>query len=53
MIPPRSPWKLTMEEELVRGKDGLVCPSKIRTQNGLINRAILELYSLEVGYRTV
>jgi transposase InsO family protein len=45
---PRLLWKLAVVEELVKGNDGLIRSAKIRTQNGLTNRAIVKLYPLEV-----
>jgi hypothetical protein len=45
---PRSQWKLAVVEELITGRDGLTRAAKIRTKNGVTNRAIVKLYPLEV-----
>jgi len=42
-------WKLAVVEGLVKGNDGIVCSATIHTQNGITNRPVLKLYSLEVA----
>ena len=50
---PRSLWKLTLVEELIKGSDGQVRGARVRTQSGLdrsviLNRPVQHLYPLEV-----
>ena len=46
---PRSTWKLTIIEELMTGKDGLVRAAYIRTSQGRTNCPIAKLIPLEVS----
>jgi hypothetical protein len=41
---PRSQWKLAVLEKLITGRDGFTRAAKIRTKNGVTNRAIVKLY---------
>ena len=45
---PRSSWKLAIVKKVLRGSDGLVRPSEIKTNSGATNHSIHLLYPLEV-----
>ena len=45
---PRSSWKLATIKKALRGSDGLVRATEIKTNSGVTNRSIHLLYPLEV-----
>ena len=46
---PRFQWPLGVIEETFRGRDGLIRSARVRTQRGSVDRAIQNLYDLEVS----
>ena len=48
-VGPRIRWKLAVVEDVVKGNDGLIRSTKLRTNNGVKNRPIVKLYPLEVN----
>lgn len=45
---PRITWKLSVGDELIFGKGGLIRAVKLRTSYGLTNLPISKLYPIEV-----
>jgi len=45
---PRISWRLSVIEDIITGKDGLVRAAKIRTSTSKTNHPITKLYPLEV-----
>ncbi|XP_028413930.1 uncharacterized protein LOC114536783 [Dendronephthya gigantea] len=45
----RNLWKMGVVEELIRGRDDVVRGAKIRTPNGILERAIQQLYPIELS----
>ena len=45
----RNTWKLGIVSDLIKGKDDVVRGAKLRTANGVLERAIQQLYLLELS----
>ena len=45
----RNHWKMGIVEELIKGRDGIVRGAKVRTAKGKLERAIQQLYPLELS----
>ena len=45
----RNAWKLGIVSDLIKGKDDVVRGAKVRTANGELERAIQQLYPLELS----
>ena len=45
----RNTWKLGIVSDLIKGKDSVVRGAKVRTANGVLERAIQQLYPLELS----
>jgi ferredoxin len=45
----RNCWPLTVVESLVDGKDGFVRAAKVRTGKSILERAVQQLYPLELS----
>ena len=45
----RNHWKMGIVEELIKGRDGVVRGAKVRTAKGKLERAIQQLYPLELS----
>ncbi|XP_028415617.1 uncharacterized protein LOC114538976 [Dendronephthya gigantea] len=44
----RKTWKLGIVLDMIKGKDGVVRGAKVKTVNGVLERAIQQLYPLEL-----
>ena len=47
---PRASWKVAVIENLIKGSDGYVQASEVRTSSVRTNRPIYKLYPLEISY---
>jgi hypothetical protein len=45
----RNTWKLGIVSDLIKGKDNVIRGAKVRTANGVLERAIQHLYPLELS----
>ncbi len=45
----RNTWKLGIVSDLIKGKDNVIRGAKVRTANGVLERAIQHLYLLELS----
>ena len=45
----RNAWKLGIVSDLIKGKDNVVRGAKVQTANGVLERAIQQLYPLELS----
>jgi hypothetical protein len=45
----RNAWKLGIVLDLIKGKDNVVRGAKVQTANGVLERAIQQLYPLELS----
>ena len=45
----RNTWKLGIVSETIKGKDGIARGAKVKTANGVLERAIQQLYPLELS----
>jgi len=49
---PCTTWKMGIVDDLITGRDGIVCAVTLRTANGLTNQAVTRLYPLELCVAT-
>lgn len=48
-IRPRNQWLLGVVEDLILGRDGLVCAAQIKSRGGVITRPLSKLYQLKLN----